>query len=68
VDVERVDAAGRERREDVRVQSGGERLGPARASRNRPAVGDLRRVEEDVPGCGLAQDAAPASARSAASS
>jgi hypothetical protein len=68
MDVERVDAAGGERRDDVRMQVGGERLRPARSSRNRPAIGDFGRVEEDVPGGGLAQDAAPASARSAASS
>jgi hypothetical protein len=68
MDVEPVDAAGGECRDDVRVQVGGERLRPARSSRNRAAVGDLGRVEKDVPGGGLAQDAVPANARSAASS
>ena len=68
VEIERVDAAGGERRDDVRVQPRREGLGAAGSSLNRPAVGDLGSVEQDVPGGCVAQGAAPASARSAASS
>ena len=68
MDVERVDATGGERSDDVRVETRREGLRAARSSLNRPAVGDLGSVEQDVPGGGVAQDAASASARSAASS
>ncbi len=68
VGVERVDPGRREHCGDVRMKPGRQLLGPSPTSSHQAAVGDLGSVEEGVPGGGIAQDAVPASARSAASS
>jgi hypothetical protein len=68
VDVEPVDTRGGKRRGDVLVQTVRERFRATGPGLDRPAVGDLGRVEERVPEGRRGQDAAPARARSAASS
>ena len=68
MDVQRIDTRRRERGDDVAVQPRRKRLGPAGAALDASTVGDLGSVEKGVPGGGVAQDAASASARAAASS
>jgi hypothetical protein len=69
VGVDAFDPVAGERGDDVGVERGRERLAAAGATLDDPAVGDLGRVEQRVPGGdGLAQGAVPASARAAASS
>ena len=68
MDVQRIDAGRGERGDDVRVQPRWKRLRPAGMALDAATVGDLGSVEKDVPGGGVAQDAASANARSAASS
>ena len=68
MDVQRIDVGRGKRGDDVRVQPRRKRLGPTGAALDSSTVGDLGSVEKGVPGGGVAQDAASASARSAASS
>ena len=66
MDVQRIDAGSGERGDDVRVQPRWKWLGPPRTALDASSVGDLGSVEKDVPGGGVAQDPASATARSAA--